>query len=91
MDKSQADAIAQAIFEPEVKAQEETRRKRAEQDRSLADRRVVAWVSLPGFVIGAALAYFTGHRFSNGVIWGGVAGGAVGWAVVWWRRRRSAP
>jgi hypothetical protein len=91
MDRSQADAIAQAILQPDLKAQEEIRRKRAVEERSLADRRLVAWFSLPGFAIGAAMAYFTGHRFTNGIIWGGVAGGVIGWAVVWWRRRRSAP
>jgi hypothetical protein len=91
MDKSQANAIAQAILEPDLKAQEEVRRKRAAHERSLADRRLVAWFSLPGFAIGAAVASFTGHRFTIGVILGGIAGSLIGWAVVWWRRRRVAP
>lgn len=88
MDKSQADAIAEAILEPGLKEREVRRRKRAAEQRSLADRRVVAWFAFPGFVIGAAVAHFSGERFSSGVIWGGIAGAVVGWAVVGWRRRR---
>lgn len=91
MDKSQADAIARAMLEPDLKVQEELRQKRVAEDRSLADRRLVAWFSLPGFALGAAMAYFIGHRLASGAIWGGIAGSSVGWAAVWWRRRRAAP
>ena len=91
VDKSQAEAIARAILEPDLEAQKAIRSKRAAEERSLADRRLVAWFSLPGFVIGAAVAHFTGNRFSNGIIWGGIVGAIVGWIVVWWRRHRSAP
>lgn len=89
MDKLQADAIAQAILQPDLKAREDIRHRRATEERSLADRRLVAWFSLPGSALGAAVAYVIGSRFSYGVIWGGIMGGAIGWAVVWWRRHRS--
>ena len=88
MDKTQADAIAQAILQPDLEAQEEIRRKRAAEKRTWADRRMVAKLSLFGIVIGGAAAYFAGGRLIDGVIWGGLAGGVIGWAVVWWRRRR---
>lgn len=88
MDKTQADAIAQAILQPDLEAQEEIRRKRVAEERTLADRRVVARLSLFGIAIGGAAACFAGGRLMDGVIWGGLTGGVIGWAVVWWRRRR---
>jgi hypothetical protein len=90
MDKTQADAIAQAILQPDREAQEKIRRKRAAQERTLAGRRSVAKISLLGIVIGGTAVYFAGGRVIDGIIWGGLAGGVIGWAAVWWRGRRSA-
>lgn len=90
MDKLQADAIAQAILQPDLKAREEIHRQRAAEASRVADRRFVALVSMPGFVIGAVVAHYSGHRFTEGVIWGGVAGAIIGWTVIWLRRRRPA-
>lgn len=90
MDKQQAEAIAQAILQPSLDEREKLRQKREARQRSLADRRVAALFMISGFAIGALVAYWTGHRFSEGIFWGGPAGSLVGWMVVWWRRRRSA-
>ena len=86
MEKTQADAIAQAIMEPELRVQEETRRKRALESAQLAQKRRVAWFSLIGAGVGAAIAHYGGFRFSLGVIYGGLAGSAVGWLIT----RRAA-
>ncbi|WP_338339370.1 hypothetical protein [Xanthomonas euvesicatoria] len=91
MDKSQAEAIAQAILQPDLEAREKIRRRRAAKDRALAGRRMVGWFSLSGFVIGAGVAHLTGYRFTDGIIWGGIAGGGVGWAALTLCRRRLAP
>ena len=90
MDKSQADAIARAVLEPDPRVQEDLRRRRALEARWLADRRQVAVFLLVGFAIGALIAYLIGERFTAGGLWGGMAGGALGWALVWWRSRRGA-
>ena len=90
MDKSQADAIARAVLEPDPKVQAALRRKRELEARDLADKRRVAVFMLVGFAIGALIAYLVGERFTAGGLWGGIAGGAVGWALVWWRNRRGA-
>ena len=90
MEKQQAEAIAQAILEPDLKVQTELRRKREAEHRSLAFRRFIAAFVLMGFAIGAAVAYFAGERFTLGGIWGGMVGAAVGWAVGAWRDRRRA-
>ena len=90
MEKQQAEAIAQAILEPDLKAQEELRRKREAEDRSVAVRRFIAGFVLVGFAIGAATAYFAGERFTVGGLWGGIGGAVVGWAVGAWRDRRRA-
>jgi len=81
MEKTQADAIAQAILEPNLRAQEELRNKRAVESAQLARKRRVAWLTLSGAGIGATVAYFSGAHFSVGVIWGGLAGSAVGWLI----------
>ena len=79
MEKAHADAIAQAILEPDLRVQEEVRRKRAKKAANLLRKRRVAWIVLIGSAIGAAIAYSSGIHFSLGVIWGGVAGSALGW------------
>jgi len=86
MEKAQADVIAQAILEPDLRAQEELRNKRVIESAQLARKRRVAWLTLSGAGIGAAVAYFSGAHFSFGVIWGGLAGSAVGWLIT----RRAA-
>ena len=90
MEQSQADAIARAILEPDLKAQEQLRRKRAAESKQLTEKRKVAWLGLAGFAIGAVAAHFTGEGISAGGLWGGVAGAAVGWVINSWRNRRSA-
>ncbi|TPG48846.1 hypothetical protein EAH75_10560 [Rhodanobacter glycinis] len=84
MEKSQADAVARAILEPDLRAQEELRSKRAIESAQLARKRRVAWLALVGAGIGAAVAYVSGAQFSTGVIWGGLAGSAVGWFITRW-------
>ncbi len=78
MEKGQADAIAKALFEPSLRAQEEFRTKLALESSQLARRRRVAWFTLAGCGIGAPIAYFGGAGLSVGVIWGGLAGAVVG-------------
>ena len=90
MDKIQAEAIAQAILEPDMKVQEEIRRKRTVETRQLAEKRKIAWLGLAGFALGAIAAHFVGERFTVGGLLGGAAGAAFGWLIVGWRNRRRA-
>lgn len=83
MEKTQADAIVRALLEPDLRAQDELRRKRAIESAQLARRRRVAWLTLVGAGIGAAVAYLSGTHFSISVIWGGLAGSAAGWLITW--------
>lgn len=93
VDRSRANAIVQAMLQPDIQAQEQRRRKRAAEEQRAAVGRKIAWYSLPAMAIGAAVAHFYvyGHNFAHGIIWGGVAGGAIGQLVIWRQRRRSAP
>ncbi|MCJ0824448.1 hypothetical protein MQC88_00490 [Luteimonas sp. 50] len=91
MDKSQAEAIATAMLEPDTKAQEQVRRKRLAEAKSLAKRRKVAWFVLAGALLGAVAAQLTGHRITEGIIWGGIPGAIAGWLFVTWAGYRSAP
>ena len=86
MDKTQAEAVAQAILEPDLRAQDELRKKRDLEAARQSRRRRVAWFTLAGCAAGAAIAYSCGARFSIGVIWGGLVGSAIGWIVL----RRAA-
>ena len=90
MDKKQADAVANAVMEPHLREQEarreELRAKQAAEDALQACRRRVAWFLLAGAGIGAAVAHFSGARFTQGVFWGCMAGSAIGWLVT----RRAA-
>ena len=81
MKKTQAEAIAQAILESDLRAQAELRNKRAREAARLARQRRVAVFTLVGCGIGAAVAHFSGVRFTTGVIWGGLACAATGWLL----------
>jgi hypothetical protein len=81
MEKPQADLIARAILEPNLHTQDEVRRKRAAEAIRLARKRRIAWFALTGSCVGAVVAYFSGMRFSHGVILGGLGGWLVGWLV----------
>lgn len=84
MDKSQADAMAAAILEPDKKAQMDMHRKRLAEAQSLAKRRKVAWFVLAGALLGLGFAHLTGHRYSEGILGGGLPGAVVGWLFVTW-------
>ena len=81
MEKRQAEAIAQAILEPDLRAQAELRNKRALDAARLARQRRVAVFTLVGCGVGAAVAHFSDVRFTTGVILGGLACAAIGWLV----------
>lgn len=78
IDKTQAEAIAQAILEPDLQMQEELRRKREADARRLAFQRRVAAFALAGAGVGAAVGYFAFGQFSRGVIVGAILGFLVG-------------
>jgi len=90
MDKTQAEAIAQAILQPDLKAQEELRRKKEKAAWLLAEKRKVAWFILTGFAVGAAFAYVNDTPFTTGGLWGAISAGAFGWLLVGWRTLRRA-
>lgn len=87
MDRKHTDAIAEAVLTPDPTHRQAIARKRAAYERSLAERRHVALWTLPGCAIGAGVAHLASVRFTEGVIWGGIVGAALGWGVVLWRRR----
>lgn len=93
MNRTEADAIAQAILTPATQAQQDRRRaldeKRAQEAQTMANKRRVAAFMLIGVPLGAAVAWLLAQRLSNGMVWGGVAGAAVGWLSVWLRPVRA--
>ncbi len=86
MERTQVDAIAKAILEPDVRTQEQIRQKRLAETAYLSRKRKAAWFALAGSGIGAGVAYLIGVQFPIGVVWGGLESSAVGWLVT----RRSA-
>jgi len=81
MERTQADAIAQAILAPDLDRQKDSRQKRASEAAYLSRKRKVAWFALIGSAVGAAVAYLSGTSFSVGVIWGGLASSVLGWLL----------
>lgn len=81
MEKSQADAAAEAVLSPEVRKQEEVRKQRASKAAHLARKHRVAWFVLAGCAIGTGAAYSSGTSFLLGFHLGGLAGLAAGWLI----------
>ncbi len=90
MDKSQSDAVVQAVLAPNFKAQKDLRQQQAREAWWLSEKRRVAWLGLIGFAIGAVVATYIGQRFTTGGLLGGLGGGAVGWLWIGLRSRRRA-
>ncbi|WP_068636280.1 hypothetical protein [Thauera butanivorans] len=94
MNKTQADAAARAVLEPGIRAQQEARRKRHEQEFIEARRRQVSRFAFAGFGIGAALACFHFRDeyplVVGSALMGSLAGTVLGWIVAWWRGRSRA-
>jgi len=83
LNKSKADAVAKAILEPHLRAQdargEQLRARRAAEAALQRRKRRYAWFVLAGVCVGAGLAHFSGFRLMQGFILGGLAGAAIGW------------
>lgn len=90
METKQADAAAEAILEPHLRAQqarsEDLRARKVAEEALQARKRRVAWIVLFGAGIGVAITYVGGFRFVQGILWGGLAGSAIGWLIT----RRAA-
>lgn len=90
MERKQAEAAAEAILGPHIRAQDaksqELRAKRDAEHALQVRKRRGAWFVLAGAAIGVAIAHFGGFRFTQGICWGGIAGAALGFIVT----RRSA-
>ena len=87
MDADHADAIARAFLQP-TPEHEANRERQAREDWYQREKRKVAGLALVGMAIGMPVALQVGHRFADGVIWGGLAGAALGWLWIGWRARR---
>lgn len=81
MDKTQADVVADAILDPERRAQEEVRRRRASVSALRVQQRRAAWLGLVGAGVGGGIAWYGGFRFPLGVIWGGAIGSLISWLI----------
>jgi hypothetical protein len=86
MDKKQAEVVAQSILEPDIRAQEELRLKRAALAIERSRKQQIAWFTLAGFAVGAAVAYFGAIPFMPGFVLGGLVGSLVGYVIT----RRAA-
>lgn len=94
MDDRQAEAVGDAILEPGRQRQhEEQERSRARRVRAELHRRrrwFAWWFLFSGGVIGTAVAYFTGHPLSRGLVVGALAGAVLGWLVAYIKVRAVA-
>ena len=72
MDENHAEAIARAILEPGLKAQEQLREKRAREATALAVQRRAAGIALAGMAIGGTIGHFAFGEIPRYLIVGGV-------------------
>ena len=86
MDKKQADVVARSLLEPDTRAQEDVRLKRAAVAIEGSRKQQIAWFTLAGFAVGAAVAYFGAIAFVPGFFLGGLVGSLVGYVIT----RRAA-
>lgn len=77
MDKSQADAVAQAILEPGLEEQTKDRQLRERRAQRTAAHRRQTLYFVVGYLVGVAIGYFGFGRIAMY----GVAGGFVGLLV----------
>lgn len=71
-DRSQADAIAQAVLQPDLDVQHALQQRRAREALQLARQRRAAAVALVGMAVGGTAGQLVFGAFSRGVIVGGV-------------------
>ncbi len=81
MDAKRAEAIANALLEPDLGAQQERAQRRAAWEREQARKRTAASSALVGVVAGSGLAVSQGQQIGTGAMWGGLLGSAVGWML----------
>jgi len=86
VDENQADAIARAILEPDLKAQEQLRQRRAREATTLTAQRRAAGIALVGMAIGGTIGYFAFGEFSRYLL----VGGLVAYLLARLVRRRIA-
>lgn len=93
MERSQAEAVAQALLEPHLREQQA--RREALEARRAADvqrdrrKRQVAWFALVGWGLGLVVARLCGWPMVQGTVWGGLAGAVIGLIVTRRLRRRG--
>ena len=83
MDENQADAVSDAILEPDLKAQNELRERRSKEAASLSARRRFAIFALAGMAIGGAVGYFAFGHFLRGFFIGIIAAYLLARIVQW--------
>ena len=89
MTPSQADAIAQAILQPDNKREAIQHRQRA-QAQYLARQRVAVAAGLAGMALGAAAAIWLPMAYAQGMLVGGALSFLLAHLAFAWRDRRRA-
>ena len=78
IEKSQADAIADALLQPGVARHGELHEKPVVAERKRSTMRFGAWCSLAGVVIGAAVGYFAAFPIARAALIGGISAMLLG-------------
>lgn len=89
MDKTQAEAIVRAMLEPDLRIQQEIRRKRARNAERLIAQRRHAGLTLAGFAVGIAVGYPIGGFDAAYGLMGAMTGVSVSALIGWMRKRRT--
>jgi|Transcript_26059 hypothetical protein len=92
MDKSQAEAISEAVVTPELNARRERRELRAAAEAkraaAIGAQRIAAWFGLVGAILGALFGHVGGVGMGRGIVWVGLPLTLLGWGVAYWKNWR---
>ena len=91
MDQTQADAVAEALLQPDRQGRDGARRRRNMQARKLAAQRLIGKFAVSGLVAGAAAAYFAHKNVLAFTGFGGACGVFIGGLVASWPGSFSRP
>jgi hypothetical protein len=78
MEKQQAAAIAEAVLDPHLQAQQRRSATLTAASRQRARNRDITWFGLAGLVVGTSVGWSTGTALSHGALLGVGAGCVLG-------------
>lgn len=89
MSERSVDAVMEAVLHPDPGDAERLAHRCLLEAKQQRRARYAAGFCLLGCALGAGVAYASGARIAQGIVWGGLVGVLLGHMVAGWRARRT--